>query len=99
MSDKSLVVKHAGIETIETALTTATAGIRKEVEATLTAVETKLAGWGDGTISKVAAVSYQGRLRTGIENLLTKLDEVATALADVREKAHDCEVDNVAIVD
>ena len=98
MSERSLVVHQDALSTIESALTSATETITKQIDDLLKQVEALTPGWEESSESHAAQIAYQQKLRDGVERLTTALDEVRTKLATYREDAREIEVENVAIV-
>lgn len=98
MSDASLVVRSGSLAEMESAMTTAHDAITTEISTLLDAVNTEIQGWSPVTASRAAEIEYQRRLRDGVDRLTTALEQVRTALAEVRESAHDTEVENVALI-
>lgn len=98
MSDASVVVRSGSLSEMETAMATAHDEITRQITTMLDRVNTEIGGWSPSTASRAPEMDYQRRLREGVERLTAALDQVRTALAAVRESAHDTEVENVAII-
>ena len=99
MSVIGLVVKQARLAEMEAALTRAHDDIVAAVEGALGAVDQRIDGWDPGTISRAAQIDHQQRLRQGVERLTQALLDVRAQLAAVATKAHEVEVENVALCD
>ncbi|MEV7397652.1 hypothetical protein [Aeromicrobium sp. NPDC092404] len=98
MSEISLIVRHGSLEEMQTAMADAHETITTEIQAALDKVDAEVSGWSTATTSRIAQSDYQERLRSGVEKLAAALEDVRTALEDVAGKAHDAEVENVAII-
>lgn len=99
MSDASLVVKQAQLSEMEAAMTAAHDEIVEQIRSVLDQVNSRIQGWNPATASRAAEMDYQRRLNDGVTRLTAALDNVRTKLAEVREDAHQTEVENVALVD
>lgn len=99
MSERSLVVKHGDLEAIEAALVAAQEKIGTQIDELLTLVDRTLEEWAAETASRTAQITYKAKLRNTVEELTNALGTVKSALTQVRDDAHQTEVDNVAIVD
>ncbi len=98
MSDMSLVVRMGSLTEMESALTRASQQIEEQITGLLEKVNTQIAGWSPSTSSRQAEMAYQARLREGVARLTAALDQVRTALAEVRDSARETEVENVALL-
>lgn len=98
MSERSLVVHQDALSTIESALSTATEAITKQIDDLLTQVEALTPAWEESSESHAANLEHQQKLRDGVESLTNALDDVRSKLATYREDAREIEVENVAIV-
>lgn len=98
MSSRGLVIHHDELTRLEHALATAHDALTQHVEDTLTSVNLQTALWARTTQSRAAEMAYQRRLRHRIDELTAALEQIRTALADVRADAHDTEVTNVAVI-
>ena len=95
---RGLVFHEGSLTAIEQALADATTQIQDHVTGILDAVNAQTGAWTAETPSRQAQRDYEQRLRTGLTSLTDALDTVRAAVADHRERAHDTEVENVAIV-
>lgn len=99
MSEISLVVKQASLAEMEQAMTAAHEAITSQIKDLLTRVNGRIDGWDPSTASRAAEIDYQRRLSDGVERLARALEDVRTRLGEVAAAAHECEVENVALVD
>ena len=97
-SERGLVVHQQALTDIEADLRRATHDIRSFVHDLLDLVDQQISGWTEDTPSRQAQRHYERRLLDGVDDLTEALGSVAAAVAKHRERAHDAEVENVAIV-
>lgn len=60
---------------------------------------TTIAGWDPLSDSRQAQIDYDTRLGNDTETLVEKLGTIVEKVKDYKEKAHTCEVRNVAVLD
>jgi hypothetical protein len=98
VSDRGLVVHQGSLTEMEEAMASATSAITEHLTRTLDAVNAQTAAWTEETPSRQAQRDYERRLREGITQLTSALDDIKAAVATYREDAREIEVENVAIV-
>lgn len=99
MSEASLVVRFADLETILTVLQTGQDGLSRRVAVMRADVEAFVAGWATDTESRQAQLDFDRRLGRWSEDLAAALEAIHVALAATVEAARIAEVRNVAIMD
>ena len=98
MSERGLVVHQDALSEIESAMTTATTDLVRQLTTMLDTVDTQTAAWTEETPSRQAQREHERRLREGITRLTDALDRIRGEVASYREEARAIEVENVAIV-
>lgn len=99
MPEITLKVVHADLDTIISALETAQTSLGTDVDSIRSSVTTKIAGWDPLSDSRQAQIDYDTRLGNDTETLATTLGTIVTKVKTFKDKAHTCEVRNVAVLD
>ena len=99
MSERGLVVHFDRIDTMVAALQGTHDRLQSLVSSTLGQVNAEISGWAADTDSRAAQTAYQQKLQRDSDALVAALDDVRSALADLRGSAHTTEVKNVAVMD
>lgn len=95
---RGLVNHESSLTAIESALSDATTDIGNHLTTLLDTASAQMPAWTEETPSRVAQREHEQQLRDGFTRLTEALESVRAAVAAHRERTHEAEVENVAIV-